>query len=179
MAISRCRATGPANGRSSIRRRAIWPRVGIGTPADPTNPLSVYATSALFNSGGDIASSSTKPAATNTASFLYPGRIFGPRRDRAHRRRQFPFQGLCRRVDLARRDRHQFLERHRVVSERRRPEPIHVAGLPAPSSALIGAIAIATNGRKSGEGAGAGTGCPAWCDGSHWRTFYDNSIVAA
>ncbi len=40
-------------------------------------------------------------------------------------------------------------------------------------------IAFATNGRKSGEGAAAGTGCPVWSDGTNWRTFYDNSIVAA
>lgn len=38
---------------------------------------------------------------------------------------------------------------------------------------------IATNGRKSGEGPGAGTGCPVWWDGTNWRTFYDNSVVAA
>lgn len=40
-------------------------------------------------------------------------------------------------------------------------------------------FAFATNGRKAAEGAGAGTGCPAWFDGTNWRTFYDNSIVAA
>ena len=40
-------------------------------------------------------------------------------------------------------------------------------------------IAFASNGRKSGEGAGLGTGCPVWYDGTNWRTFYDNSIAAA
>lgn len=35
------------------------------------------------------------------------------------------------------------------------------------------------NGRKAGEGPGAGTGIPAWFDGTVWRTFYDNSVVAS
>ena len=30
-----------------------------------------------------------------------------------------------------------------------------------------------------GEGAGAGTGVPVWCDGASWRTCHDNSVVAA
>jgi hypothetical protein len=51
-----------------------------------------------------------------------------------------------------------------------------VASLPAAS---IGAVTIASNGRKAGEGAGSGTGCPVWWDGTIWRTFYDNSQVAA
>lgn len=38
---------------------------------------------------------------------------------------------------------------------------------------------FASNGRRSGEGAGAGTGCPVWWDGADWRTFYDNAVVAA
>jgi hypothetical protein len=38
---------------------------------------------------------------------------------------------------------------------------------------------FATNGRKSGEGVGAGTGIPVWSDGTNWRTYYDNSIAAA
>ncbi|HIE0170411.1 TPA: hypothetical protein ACXI8G_000952 [Serratia marcescens] len=49
-----------------------------------------------------------------------------------------------------------------------------------PTSGLIsGAEAYATNGRRAGEGAGAGSGCPVWFDGTYWRTYYDNSIVAA
>jgi len=51
-----------------------------------------------------------------------------------------------------------------------------VSKLPTGSA---GAVTLALNGRKSGEGAGAGTGCPVWWDGSIWRTFYDNSQVAA
>jgi hypothetical protein len=53
-----------------------------------------------------------------------------------------------------------------------------VANLPA--SPLEGSEAIAINGRKSGEGAGLGTGCPVWADSAGaWRTFYDNTVVAA
>jgi hypothetical protein len=54
-----------------------------------------------------------------------------------------------------------------------------VAGLPAASTAGVGAAVYASNGRKSGEGAGAGTGIPVWSDGTNWRTYYDNSIAAA
>jgi hypothetical protein len=56
-----------------------------------------------------------------------------------------------------------------------------VANLLSASGADAGAgtIAYASNGRKSGEGSGAGTGVPVWSDGTNWRTFYDNSVVAA
>jgi hypothetical protein len=51
-----------------------------------------------------------------------------------------------------------------------------VAGLP---SAAAGKSAYATNGRRAGEGVGAGTGIPVWSDAANWRTYYDNSVVAA
>lgn len=54
-----------------------------------------------------------------------------------------------------------------------------VAGLPSTTTYGVGSEAFATNGRRAGEGAGTGTGCPVWSDGTNWRTFYDNSIVAA
>jgi hypothetical protein len=54
-----------------------------------------------------------------------------------------------------------------------------VGTLPTASASGNGAIAHASNGRKSGEGAAAGTGVPTWCDGTNWRTYYDNSVVAA
>ena len=50
-----------------------------------------------------------------------------------------------------------------------------VAGLPAGAA---GYQAYATNGRKSGEGAGAGTGVPVFHDGTAWRTA-DGATVAA
>jgi hypothetical protein len=48
-----------------------------------------------------------------------------------------------------------------------------------PTAGTAGRIAYASNGRKSGEGAGAGTGVPVWDDGSNWKAFYDNTTVAA
>lgn len=39
--------------------------------------------------------------------------------------------------------------------------------------------AFATNGRKSGEGAGAGTGQPVYRNGTNWRVFRDDSVVVA
>lgn len=52
-----------------------------------------------------------------------------------------------------------------------------VATLPTPGTA--GRKAQASNGRKSGEGAGVGTGVPVWDDGTNWKTYYDNTTVAA
>ena len=54
-----------------------------------------------------------------------------------------------------------------------------VAALAAWTHTPTYGLAFATNGRKSAEGAGAGTGVPTWWDGTNWRTFYDNSITAA
>jgi hypothetical protein len=55
-----------------------------------------------------------------------------------------------------------------------------VAGLPSAggTTAPAGTVAYASNGRKSGEGVGAGTGIPVWSDGTNWRTYYDNTVVA-
>lgn len=47
-----------------------------------------------------------------------------------------------------------------------------------PSTALTGAKTYATNGRKAGEGAGAGTGVPVYYQGG-WKTYYDNTTVQA
>lgn len=54
-----------------------------------------------------------------------------------------------------------------------------VVQLPAANSYAAGSTAFASNGRKAGEGPGAGTGVPIWTDGAKWRTFYDNTEVAA
>lgn len=54
-----------------------------------------------------------------------------------------------------------------------------VATLPSASTYGAGSQAYASNGRKSGEGAGSGTGVPVWSNGTNWLTYYDNSIVAA
>jgi hypothetical protein len=54
-----------------------------------------------------------------------------------------------------------------------------VINLPTPGAQVRGLSILATNARKAGEGAGTGTGCPVWCDGTSWRTYYDNSVAAA
>lgn len=53
-----------------------------------------------------------------------------------------------------------------------------VADLPS-SGLIIGETAYANDGRRSGETAGNGSGCPVWWDGSNWLTFYDSTTVAA
>ena len=53
-----------------------------------------------------------------------------------------------------------------------------VASLPALGTAGKGATAFATNGRKSGEGAAAGTGVPVYFDGTIWRTYSDVAVAA-
>lgn len=53
-----------------------------------------------------------------------------------------------------------------------------VASLP---TGYPGQVAFASNGRKGGEGAGAGTGVPVFWNSltSQWLCFHDNSVVAA
>lgn len=53
--------------------------------------------------------------------------------------------------------------------------PVTLRGVPI----LTNSYAFASNGRKSGEGAGAGTGCPVWFNGTLWLTFYGNTQVLA
>lgn len=54
-----------------------------------------------------------------------------------------------------------------------------VATLPSAATSGAGAHAYASNGRKAGEGGGAGTGIPVWSDASNWKTYYDNTTAAA
>lgn len=42
-----------------------------------------------------------------------------------------------------------------------------------------GQVAYATDGRKTGEGGGSGTGCPVYFSNTHWRRFYDDTQVTA
>ena len=46
-----------------------------------------------------------------------------------------------------------------------------------PTSGQPGVIVWASNGRRSGEAAGAGTGVPVYFNNGKWRTLYDNSVV--
>lgn len=52
-----------------------------------------------------------------------------------------------------------------------------VAGLPAPGSA--GRVAFATDGRKTGEGVGSGTGVLVYDDATAWRRVDDGTTVVA
>jgi len=52
-----------------------------------------------------------------------------------------------------------------------------VANLPSASAA--GRLAFASNGRKTGEGADAGTGVLVYADGVAWRRVDDSTTVAA
>ena len=54
-----------------------------------------------------------------------------------------------------------------------------VANLPVLVAAGKGFTAFATNGRKSGEAAGNGTGVPVYYDGTTWRTFSADAAVVA
>jgi hypothetical protein len=54
-----------------------------------------------------------------------------------------------------------------------------VAALNAWTNTPLRGQAFATNGRKSAEAAGLGTGCPVWWDGTNWLTFYGNAAVTA
>jgi len=53
-----------------------------------------------------------------------------------------------------------------------------VATLPATNN-FEGQLAFATNGRKTAEGPGAGTGVPVYWSAAAWHVYYDDSVVAA
>lgn len=70
-----------------------------------------------------------------------------------------------------------FKARDLIPAQRAQHAEFTVVTLPTPAPGRGHAFAI--DGRKAGEGVGAGTGIPVWDDGTNWRTFYDNSIAAA
>lgn len=53
------------------------------------------------------------------------------------------------------------------------------ASLPAAAAGNRGWAIYVTNGRKMGEGVGAGTGVMAYSDGVAWRRYSDDTTVAA
>lgn len=63
---------------------------------------------------------------------------------------------------------------HRQVNV---PQSFEVDSLP--TNLQPGALAFASNGRKVGEGLGAGTGTIAYFDGAQWRRVGDDTTVAA
>lgn len=60
-----------------------------------------------------------------------------------------------------------------------RPPQYTVALLPVASTAGVGAVAFATNGRNAAEAASAGTGCPVYSNGGTWKCFYNSLTVTA
>ncbi len=48
-----------------------------------------------------------------------------------------------------------------------------------PATANVGDWCFAADGRKAGEGAGAGTGTPVYWDGTHWIALDSGAAVAA
>jgi hypothetical protein len=54
-----------------------------------------------------------------------------------------------------------------------------VANLPPAGKRVIGELAFATNGRKNGEGAAAGTGVVVMCDATGWKAMDTGAAVAA
>jgi len=57
--------------------------------------------------------------------------------------------------------------------------PLTVAAINALAAPSEGEVAYASDGRKPGEGAGAGTGVPAFYDGAAWFSFCDGQALAA
>jgi len=59
---------------------------------------------------------------------------------------------------------------------------INLAALPIYEDTALptgyeGRLAFCSNGRKTGEGVGAGTGVPCYFSDSEWRVFFDDSVV--
>lgn len=54
-----------------------------------------------------------------------------------------------------------------------------VARLPQIPKPTNGSIAYASNGRKQGEGVGAGTGVPVYYSAGFWRRYSDDTAVTA
>ncbi len=80
-------------------------------------------------------------------------------------------------VILALRERLQVLERRERAEITGGVENNAVATLPA--AGQDGRVRFATNGRKTGEGVGAGTGVLVYDDGTAWRRVDDGTTVAA
>lgn len=59
------------------------------------------------------------------------------------------------------------------------PPSYTVAALPSAALSGVGAMCYATNGRKGGEAAAAGTGTPVYSNGTIWLCYYNNLQVTA
>lgn len=64
--------------------------------------------------------------------------------------------------------------------EVREPTPVATCVVAAlPLAGRVGRLRLVTNGRKVGEGVGAGTGTLAYDDGTAWRRASDDTTVVA
>ena len=91
---------------------------GVNATADATTKFAVAAAASLFNHAGNGHQHKiNKNAAGDTASLLFQTGHLGPRGDGHHRRRQLPFQGQRRRLDL------EGSHRHRPHHRGRHPFP--------------------------------------------------------
>ncbi|MEI9932805.1 MAG: DUF2793 domain-containing protein [Rhizomicrobium sp.] len=79
------------------------PMLGINTTADATNKLAVKSAALLFdNIGNGVQVKLNKNASGDTRFDPLPDELFRPRGVRPDWRRQFPLQGLARRIELDR-----------------------------------------------------------------------------
>ncbi len=94
---------------------------GVNASADATTRLAVSAAASLFNhAGSGHQHKINKNAAGDTASLRLPDQLLGPRRDGDDRRRRFPFQGECGRLQLEGSHPHRQEHGHGAPSQHRR-----------------------------------------------------------
>jgi hypothetical protein len=162
---------------ASLLANLMVSALGIGTAADPANPLSATLNNALFNAlgtgaggSGDVRVKLNKQAAGNTASFLFQDGFSGRAEIGLSGDDDFHFKVSP--------DGTTFHEGIRLAAASGALTPVTyaVAALPAGTA---GAIVFASDGRKAGEGAGAGTGVLAIYSNGAWRRLSDDTAVVA
>ena len=162
--------------------------LGVNTSADATNKLAVKSSAVLFdNAGSGVQFKVNKNASGDTASLLfqtgYSGRAEAGLAGSDHFQIKVSPDGSAW---------HQAIDvdpnsgwigvgtnapaTHLDVNGSLRAGSYTVAALPA---GVTGAIAFASNGRKAGEGAGAGTGVLVVYSNGQWRRVSDDTQVAA
>ena len=169
--------------------------VGVNATADTTNRFTVKSDASLFdNVGAGHQAKLNKAAAGNTASFLfqtgYSGRaeigLVGD--DNFHFKVSADGSAWHEALIIDRSSGAVSLPNTEMLLRTAapavavdlplQPAQYNVAALPTASAALKGAIAFALNGRKSGEGAGSGSGVMVYCTGAAWNTFADAAVTA-
>lgn len=151
--------------------------LGIGTAADTGNPLSATLNNALFNAlatgaggTGDVRVKLNKAASGNTASFVFQDGFSG--------RAEIGLAGDDDFHVKVSADGSTFHEGLKIAAGSGVLTLLTttVAALPAGTA---GAMAFVSNGRKTSEGAGAGTGVLALYSNGAWRRLSDDNAVVA